>query len=135
MICNVLALMGRIETRRQKVRIVIAKSLKELIAIWIGEFREPDRVGALSFDVCSIVRREAEVAKHVIEGAVLHQDDHYGFDIVETGHEMSPVESKCTARGRIKMYHPGRLDLVFQGRVFKFCFGFSLVKLGVRLGG
>jgi hypothetical protein len=26
---------------------------------------------------------------------------------------MSPVESKCTACGRIKMYHPDGFDLAF----------------------
>ena len=33
---------------------------------------------------------------------------------------LSPVESKCTACGRIKVYHPDGQDLVVQDWVFKF---------------
>jgi len=33
---------------------------------------------------------------------------------------VSPVESKCTARGRINVYHPDGLGLVFQNLSFKF---------------
>jgi len=37
---------------------------------------------------------------------------------------VSPVESKCTARGRINVYHADGLDLVFQNLSFKFVLSF-----------
>jgi len=42
----------------------------------------------------------------------------------ETQAMVSPVESKCTARGRINVYHSDGLDLVFQNLSFKFVLSF-----------